>query len=510
MRIAAVDLGSNSFHLLGADAQPDGRFVPLVRAKERLRLGDVVSRLGRIPTSAADRAVATMTRFAALAASAGCTEVVACGTSALREAENGGEVVDRIAREAGIEVRVITGAEEARLIFEAVRASVVIDPAPALALDLGGGSLEATVGDRSGLRWAASLKLGAARLTAELVRHDPPSEDDLDRLGRRCREGLAAIAGEVAEHRPRMVVGTSGTLCTLARMALARRPGATVPESLNQLSVTRAELEGVHGELVGLAAPERARLRGLDEGRADIIVAGSTLLVTALDVLDLGELVVSEWALREGIVLDAIAHHDSADWSGDPRAIRRASVLDLCRRCNADGPHAEQVARLALRLFDESRGLHGLADGDRELLEHACLLHDIGAHVSTEGHHKHTAYLIRHGHLRGFAPEEVAALAAIGRHHRGSAPKRSKEPLALLPRERQDEVVKLTALLRLADGLDKARAGAVSDLRLERQGRTARLVVSADADIDVDLWGARRKRQLFESIFDCHLDVIAG
>lgn len=510
MRIAAVDLGSNSFHMLGVDAQADGHFVPLVRAKEMLRLGDVVSRLGRIPTTAADRAVATMSRFRALADSAECEEIVACATSAIREADNGGELADRIQAETGIEVRVITGAEEARLIFEAVRASVVIDPAPALAFDLGGGSLEVTVGDRAGLQWAASLKLGVARLTAELVRHDPPSDGDLKRLRRRCKEGLGTVADEVERLGPRMLVVTSGTLCTMARMAFARRSGGAVPESVNQMGVKRSEIDELHDELISTSAAGRAKIKGLDEGRADIIVAGSTLLVTAMDMFGLDRLVASEWALREGMVLDAIAHHDSADWSGDPRAIRSASVLDLCRRCNWDEEHSRQVARLALRIFDETSELHGMGSGARELLVHAGHLHDIGAHVSTEGHHKHSAYLIRHGRLRGFPPYEVSMLGAIARHHRGGPPKRSKEPFSLVPEEHQEDVVKLTALLRLADGLDKARAQAVSDVRFEADGQSARLVVSADADIDVDLWGARRKRQLFESVFDRHLDVIAG
>ncbi len=508
MRIAALDVGTNSFHLLIVDARADGTFVPLAREKEMLRLGDAVSRDGRVPESDARRAIATISRFHSLAEAARCEEFVACATSAIREADNGGELVDRIRSETGVEVRVITGAEEARLIFDAIRASVVIEAAPALGFDLGGGSVEVMVGDQGGLCWSSSAKLGVARLTAELVRDDPPSAADLRRLRDRFTAGLAPLAANVAAFEPAMAVGSSGTLCTLARMVAARRSGS-VPVSVNQLRFERSELLGVHHDLLAVPTPARARLAGLDAGRADIIPAGSVFLLTAMELFGFDSLTVSDWALREGIVLDAIRRHDPAEWSGDPRAIRRASVLELCRRCNWDELHSRQVARLAVSLFDQTLPLHQLRPEDRELLEHASLLHDIGDHVSTEAHHKHTAYLIEHGRLRGFAPDEVAALAALGRYHRGGDPRGSREPLASLDPDWQARVPRLASLLRVADGLDRGRAAAVEEVHLELNGSRSRLVVSSSRDIDVDLWGARRKRELFEKLFDRRLEVVS-
>ncbi|MGH9224321.1 MAG: HD domain-containing protein [Acidimicrobiales bacterium] len=509
MRIAALDLGTNSFHLLVVDAHPDGTFVPLAKEKEMLRLGDGVAREGRVPDGDARRAVATVNRFRTLAESAGADEIVACATSAIREADNGGELVDRIRTEAGVYVRVITGLDEAHLIFEAIRASLVIDPAPALAFDLGGGSLEVMVGDRSGLTWSASVKLGVARLTAELVRDDPPSSRDVRRLRERFTSGLAPMADEVSKLHPAMAIGTSGTLCTLARMAAARRSG-TVPVSVNQLRFSRDELLAIHEDLLSMPSSARSRLAGLDAGRADIIPTGSLFLLTAMELFGFEELTVGEWALREGIVLDAIGHHDAADWSGDPRAIRRASVLELARRCNWDEVHSRQVARLAVALFDQMLPIHDLRPEDREILEHASLLHDIGAHVSTESHHKHTAYLIQHGRLRGFSPEEVAALAALGRFHRGGDPRKSSEPMTSLDPQWQQRMPKMAALLRLADGLDRSRSGVVDDVRADLNGSRVKLAVTSAGDVDVDVWGARRKRELFEKLFSRRLEVIAG
>ncbi|HWW54795.1 MAG TPA: Ppx/GppA phosphatase family protein, partial [Acidimicrobiales bacterium] len=379
MRIAALDVGSNSLHLLVVDAHPDGTFEPLVREKEMLRLGDVVSREGRLTDEAVDAALETVRRFKSLALSAGADEVVAKATAALRDADNSAQVVDRIEAETGVLVEVISGKDEARLIFAAVRASVMISPAPALCLDLGGGSLELTVGDAGGMLWSASVKLGVARLTADLVATDPPSAADQRRLRRRVSDVLAPLAEEACDLHPRMLIGTSGTLCDLARMAAAR--SGPIPASVNHLTVGRADLQAVHDEIMARPLNARRRLEGLDARRADLIPAGSAVLLGAMELFGLDELTVSDWALREGIVLEAISRHDPADWAGDQAAIRRASVLGLCRRCNWDEGHGRQVARLATDLFDQTRPLHGLMSADRELLDYGALLHDIGEHV---------------------------------------------------------------------------------------------------------------------------------
>ncbi|MBV8981092.1 MAG: Ppx/GppA family phosphatase, partial [Acidimicrobiia bacterium] len=367
MRIAAIDMGTNSFHLLAVEAHPDGTFVPLIREKEMLRLGDAVSRDGRIGERLMDDAVAAMRRFGAMAEGIGCDEVIACATSAVREADNGSELVDRILAETGIRPRVISGRDEARLIFAAVRASVLLDPAPALCFDLGGGSLEVMVGDRAGLLWSTSLKLGVARLTAELIDSDPPSEHDQRRLRDRITAALAPVADVAADLGPKTAVGTSGTFCDLARMVAAASNGAD-HVSINQLCITRQDFLAVHEEIVSTPAQERLRMSGLDARRVDLIPAGSMVLAVAMELFGFDEFTVSEWALREGIVLDAIGHHDPADWTGDPRAMRRASVISLARRCGWDEAHGERVAQLAGDLFDRTLPLHRLSGEDRELL----------------------------------------------------------------------------------------------------------------------------------------------
>jgi exopolyphosphatase/guanosine-5'-triphosphate,3'-diphosphate pyrophosphatase len=512
VRIAAADLGSNSFHLLVVEAHPDGSFDTLVQEKEVLRLGDVVARTGRLTEEAGEAALACLRRFTQIARGLEVDELVAYGTAALREAEGSDAWVDRVREELGVRIRVISGRDEARLVFAAVRASVVLEPAPAVCLDLGGGSLEVTVGDAAGLLWSDSVRLGVARLSAELVRTDPLRPDDVKRVRKRVEQVLGPIADEVADLEPRLLVGTSGTLCDLARMAALRAGGdaTALASSVNQLSVDRAQLEAVHEDLLRLPTEKRAGLAGLEARRADIVPAGSILLLTAMELFGLDRLTVGEWGLREGMVLEAIGRHDPSDWTDDPRAMRRGSVLSLCRRCGWDEAHGRQVARLATQLFDQTRPLHRLGSEDRELLHHAGLLHDIGEHVSVESHHKHTAYLVQHGRLRGFSPVEVSVLTCLGRFHRRGDPKASFEPYAALGAADRRRVDVLAGLLRVADGLDRGHAQVVSSVEVDREGRRLRLTCHASGECELERWGVRRKAQLLEKALDVEVacDVV--
>lgn len=507
MRIAAFDLGSNSFHLLVADAHPDGTFEPVATDKEMLRLGSAVAATGEIGRIGASAAVSVIRRFRAMAESQECDEIVACATAAFREASDSLAVVDRIEEQTGVKVRVISGREEARLIFDAVRTSVAIDPGPALALDLGGGSLEVMIGDGRGLDWATSLKLGVARLTAEFVRSDPYSTGDCRRVTNAVTKAFGRILPEVARRRPRMAIGSSGTLETLIRLAAARRSG-TLPASVNQLSVKAREIEDLGGWLLEMDSNERAALPGVDARRADLLPAGALLLTTVLDMARVDEVVGSSWALREGMVLDAIGHHLRAEWDPDPKSMRRESVLALCRRYRWNEAHSTKVARLAVALFDGTAGIHGLSATDRELLEMGALLHDVGEHVSKDAHDRHTAYLIENGRLRGFSPEEIDVLACLGRFHKRGTPKASFEAFARMKDSRQKKVTQMVALLQIADGLDRSHGGPVRDVAVYTRPGMVEVVVEADEDIDLELWGLRRKRDLFERAFDSRLEVV--
>jgi exopolyphosphatase/guanosine-5'-triphosphate,3'-diphosphate pyrophosphatase len=508
VRIAAVDLGSNSFHLVVAEVRPDGSFEPLIREKEMLGLGAVVSREGIVTPEAADAAVRTMRRFRLLAEAAGATEILACATSALRSAANGDAVLDRIQEEAGVDADAIDGLEEARLIFTAIRAAVLIDPGPAVCFDLGGGSLEIMVGDSTGLAWSTSERLGVARLSAQFVESDPISKADRRRLQHHLREVLGPRAVEVARFAPQLAIGSSGTFENLGEMVAERRD-ESVPRSLNQLTFSRAELRPLHDELLASTSAERRKLPGLDAKRVDLIVAGAEVLSTIMDLFDVDELTISEWALREGMVLDAFRHHDPDDWSDDPRALRRASVHALARRCSWPEPHSRHVALLALQLFDQTQELHRLGDADRELLEYGALLHDIGEHVAHDGHDRHAAYLVAHGGLRGFDPDEIAVLTALVRWHRRGEPKPNDDLVGELDEPTRARVRRLAALLRVADGLDRSRKQVVDGVTVRISPSLVLVRLATNRDPELELWGARRKRELFEKVFGRDLELTA-
>jgi exopolyphosphatase/guanosine-5'-triphosphate,3'-diphosphate pyrophosphatase len=374
-------------------------------------------------------------------------------------------------------------------------------------MDLGGGSLELMIGDARGLKWCTSLKLGVARLTAELVRGDPLTGGDCRRITAAVTKAVSRVLPDISRYHPEVGIASSGTLCTLIRLAAGRR-GGTLPATVNQLSVSHRELEGLTTQLLSMTSSERSALPGIDARRADLLPAGALIVGTVMDLVGLTELVGCEWALREGMVLDAIGHRSRAEFDGDPKAIRRESVLGLCRRCSWNEKHSAKVARLAIELFDGTSSIHDLGAADRELLEAGALLHDIGEHVSKDAHEKHTAYLIENGKLRGFTPDEIDVLACLGRFHKRGTPKGSFEPFARLPADDQKRVGQLVALLQVADGLDRSHGGPVRDVAVYAHPGVVEVVVEADDDIDLELWGLRRKRDLFEKAFGCRLDVV--
>jgi exopolyphosphatase / guanosine-5'-triphosphate,3'-diphosphate pyrophosphatase len=492
-----MDLGSNSFHLVVADVRPDGTFAPTIREKEMLHLGEDVTRLGEIPKASADAAVAAIRRFRKLAEAAGADEIHAKATSAIRSAANGPALVDRIEAEAGVVVDVIDGLEEARLIFTAIRAAVVLDPGPAICFDLGGGSLEIAVGDNTGLQFAASERLGVGRLTAMYAEQDPLSDASRRSMREHCISLLSPIAEQVKELGALLAVGSSGSFEAIAAMVAATKGGGA-PSSLNQYSFTFEDFLPLYRTITRSSQSERRAIPGMDSKRVDLIAAGAVVLRSIFEVFDLKSMTISDWALREGIVLNAIAQHEPEEWTGELQSIRRGSVLGLARRCSWPEAHSLHVSKLALQCFDTTRDIHGLDLLDRELLEYAAILHDIGEHVAHEGHEKHAAYLVRNGELRGFSPAEITMLVALVRwHRRGEV--RSDSRTGDLDRYALQKCRILTGLLRIADGLDRSRHQIVTDIQVSSNPSLILFRLSTRLDPELEIWGARRKRGVLEA-----------
>lgn len=502
LRLAAIDIGSNSLHMIVAQVDPDGGVTTLWRMKEPVGLGRLSFPSKRLAKDAMDRAEATLARFQQAAVQRQCEKLVCIATSAVREATNGGDFIERIRERLKLNVRIVSAREEARLIYLAVRHAFPLGKDPALIVDIGGGSVEFIVGDASKAHLLESRKLGASRMTARFVRSDPLSAENRKALVRHYHAELAPLFEQIHELKPKLVIGTSGTLEAIATMCDPDMADGDDDDTPPARNIEHDRFGKLLRRLLKSDSAARARIPGLDDARRDQITAGALLVGEIFQRSGAKKIVMCSAALREGILLDYLARHvPDLEVRREVPDPRRRSVIDLARRCDWHQTHSEHVASLALQLFDELKPLHGLGTPERELIDYAALLHDIGWHIARDDHHKHSMYLIRHGQLRNFTDSEIDVIANIARYHRKSPPKPKHKPYtALSPRDRRTVDIG-AALLRIADGLDRSHGQVVTGVRCRLDSDDVVCRVTARADAELELWGARRKRDWFEKVF---------
>jgi exopolyphosphatase/guanosine-5'-triphosphate,3'-diphosphate pyrophosphatase len=503
--IAAIDVGSNSIKLLVArrDASEPGHWSEVLREKEMVRLGQETLATGSLSEEAMADGIDCLVRYAALARAAGASAITAVATCAVREAANGDEFVKRVRKETGLRLAVISGEEEARLITRAVRSDLPPSCDPLLVLDIGGGSTEVVVAEGDRILLAESLDLGAVRLTDLFVSSDPLSTKDERRLRRAVRSRLARLRKPVRRARVKTAAGTSGTILAVA--AIAAGLSGRSPAGTGHRALDRREVSRIASTLKKSTARQKLRIPGLEADRRDIVTAGAILLEELLLAFDVETLLVSERSLRDALVLEAPAPAPAARGRRAERNIRRESVSRLGRRSGLSQVHAVRVRDLALSLFDQTHSLHQLTALEREWLEHAAVLHDIGLSVAYARHHHHSHYLILHGDLKGFTQAEVELIALVARYHRKAPPGDAHEPFQKLDPWKKPVVEKLAAFLRVADALDRTHRGLVKRIRVTPRGKKVHLVLSARAPLDLELWALRKKARLFEKTFGAKL-----
>ena len=491
MRLAAIDIGTNSVHMIVVRVRPDFSFEIIDREKEMVRLGAGGLDGKQLTPEAMNAALQALSKFARLAQSHQVDEVLAVATSATREAENGGAFLRAIERKTGIRARIITGTEEARLIHLAAVYGVDT-PKPAVVIDIGGGSVEITLGSGREVEFARSFKLGVIRLTERFVDSDPISSRDERKMAKFIGEHVDRYLEHIVEKGFDRVIGTSGTILSLGVVATAIDRGS-VPHEVRNLRVPAKSLRRLRKDSVEMDLEERMHLPGLDPRRADLMVAGAVLLDTLLKRLEADEITLCDLALREGVLLDYIHRHrrDIARVDKYPD-VRRRSVIELAERCAWEADHSRQVAALALTMFDFTKRIHGLGDREREWLDYAGLLHDVGNHISYEKHHRHSYYLIKHGDLRGFEPAEIAIIALVTRYHRRATPAKDHEGMGDLSGAQRKTVEVLSAFLRLAETLDRSRHGVIRGLEMRERLGDLRIRVQSVGDAELELWAAHR------------------
>ena len=471
-RIAAIDIGTNSFHLLVAAVDPKLRTFRIIQAeKATTRLGERDPETGVLTVAAMQRGLETLRQFRDLSASHQVEQIVTAATSAVREAPNGRDFLQTILDELGMEVDLVSGPEEARLIYLGVLSGMPFGDRQHLLLDICGGSTELILADGRDASALTSTRVGAVRLQRDFVEDDPMPpqrrsflqafiqgslEPAVDKVRRRIKPGETPV-----------LVATSGTAMAIGSLAASEeeRP----PRKLHGYCVTRQRLDRVVDRLIKMTPGQRRELAPINDRRAEIIVPGALILQTTMKMLDVEEFVLSERALREGLIVDWMLRQGLLeDRFSFQSSIRQRTVIHQVQRFAVNQSRAERVASHALSLYDATRGvMHDDGGEGRELLWAAAMLHSCGQHINISAYHKHTWYLIRHGELLGYSEAEHLMVAAIARYHRRSLPKKRHESWQVVAtRENRRCVYEMALLLRLAAALDRRPEPVISGVRI--------------------------------------------
>ncbi len=501
-RLAAIDIGTNSFHLIIAEVDTNtGKFNILGREKQPVRLGSGSTDMKHLGKDAMERGIEALKKFAALAESAGAP-VRAIATSAVREAINQHEFIMRARIEAGIRIEVASGVEEARYIYLGILQSVPVYDKPVFMIDIGGGSTEFLIGKGRDIYYDNSLKLGAIRLTERFF-----GDKDIDSKAiKHCREYIKGfmtpVTRESIKYNYEIAIGSSGTIINIANIINVSK-GSAADARLNNFVFTKDELHAAVAEILeAKTVKQRLKIPGIDPQRADILPAGAILLEQIFKELKIKEMMISEYALREGILLDTIEKEYLIKDKEHLGNIRYGSVMHLAENFRIEKEHSAHVTKLALNIFDGTRKLHKLGNTEREYLEAATILHEVGGFVSHSQHHRHSYYIIRNSEMLGFTENEKEIIANVARYHRKSHPKLKHPDFAKLTGDEQLVVRKLAAILRIADGLDRSHTSSITEIKIVQEENRIIFNITGNAEnIELEIWGANSKKKLFEEVF---------
>ena len=504
LRVAAIDLGTNSFHMIIVEESRGKGIVEIDRVKNMICIGRGSISTKMLNEEAMQSGIAALKNFLVLAAHHGVApeNVIAFATSAIREAKNRVDFLRMIRDETGLKVRVISGREEAEFIYYGVRNAVKIGKSFDLLFDIGGGSVEFIIADNKGVQLLESRKIGVARMYERFVSTDPIAHSDIKMLEQFFSAEMVSAVGKASELKVGRAIASSGTAQNIARMICSMN-GLTNKASLNNSVFTRKEFQTLYSALIPLSSAERRKFTGLDANRVDLIVPGLILVDMIFRIFNLNEIVVSDYALREGMVL----HYLKDRFNGSSEKehefeldIRKESVYELGCRCDWNLKHSEHVAGLSLQLFDRLAPFHQLEAPYRELLECASLLHNIGSFISISSHHKHSQYIILNGELRGFSPIEIEIIAHVARYHRKSPPSEKHAAYSMLKPLQKRAVDVLSGILRLANGLERGHRQNIRNIHVTAKGSVITLQVKPCFEPDIEIWAAEQLKSWMETV----------
>nr|WP_304952618.1 Ppx/GppA phosphatase family protein [cf. Phormidesmis sp. LEGE 11477] len=507
--MAAIDIGTNSIHMIVVNVLQKRNFEVIERVKEMAKLGVGVFSNNRLSDHAYQVGLDTIERYVQLADQLGVDDIITVATSATREAENGESFLNEIIRRTKIEPRIISGKEEARLIFLAARNAIALEKEEnALVIDIGGGSTETVVGNRTDILFGTSVKLGVIRLLDMF-------EDKDNTIGEEARRVLEShirfLAKDTIAQAKKIgftrVIGTSGTNRTLGEAAYIARHDTEL-QSVNAEVVQLKDLEKLTEKLVKLDANKREKVDGISSKRSDAIHLGGILLTQLLKMADVEEMTLCDASLREGMILDYIDRYgkDVTDFrvEGD---LRQRKAAQLVHKYKSDWESNRHVAKLALQLFDETRSLHQLSSLEKDVLEYAALLHDIGQYLSFKSYHKSSRYILKKADPRGFTDEEMVLIGQVIRYHRKARPKKKHGQFRRLSKRQQQIVWVLAGLLRIAANLNRTKDQQVEKLACEISDEDIKISVSGKGDLDIGIWAAMGDREILEKALERSVDI---
>lgn len=509
--VAAIDVGTNSVHMVIAEVDRLG-FHIITTEKEVVRLGSGSGGFDRLTPEAVDRCVGALRRMKQIATAHSAVAIVVA-TSAVREAENGNEFVGRVRDDVGLDVRVISGSEEARLIAMGVRQSLPLGDDQVLMIDIGGGSTEFTVSEGHRTHVSQSLKLGAVRLTDRFFA-DGFTAGSVAKLRAYVGSIIAPLANDIKKVGFSRVVVSSGTCETLVR-AISLGRGRDQSLSLNGQSITRSELQEFVEHLSGCdSVDEIADIPGIDAKRAEIITAGGLLLAELGRVLRVESFEYSDFALREGVLFDAAEQILGLKMSR--RDAARDGVLRFAQRCSVDVQHSGHVSALSAQIFWALHRHFELDERLLPLLEASAILSNVGASISYSRHHLHSYYMIKNADLVGFADGDIDVIALAARYHRKGTPKKSHAEYAALDEDRRHDVDLLAGILRIATGLDRSHDQCVTGVKAsfgsDSSGEVIELKVSGTCEsqeiLDLNIFTAQERTSLLEEYLGVTVRVV--
>jgi exopolyphosphatase/guanosine-5'-triphosphate,3'-diphosphate pyrophosphatase len=492
--LAAVDIGANSVRLKIARVVRKHLQV-LHEDREVVRLGEAVFRTGALDPAAMELTVRVLRRFQKAVQAHGATSVRIVATSALRDANNGVAFLQWVQAAIGWRVEVVSGVEEGRLIHLGVMANTRIGAGRVLLIDLGGGSCELIISYKGQIERIYSLPLGAVRLTREFLKHDPPTETELDQMRAYIREEIGRLRRKLTEHKINLTIATSGTPAALSELWAASQEGSST-------AVPRAGLLRLTHKLSALSVDQRRTLKGIGPRRAEIIIAGAHVFAELFTELELTSFRYLPYGLRDGILTQMAAESEDIGLRKQLESERQNSILNLAEHYKVDQRFAARVAEHAHTLFKLLAPVHHLPPEYASLLGAAATLHEVGSFISRAGRRRHAYYVLSHSELLGFSLSQRKVIAAVARYlGKSKITPTSPAVRTLTPTDRL-LLPRMVLLLRLARALEQGRRGAVLGVRARITPLNVRLTLSTrPTGAELELWALERERAYFLEVF---------